>query len=179
MTWANALAVADAGTHAHSGNTAGGQLDWDTCWADAAHDHSTAAEGGEIPVASLANGTQYQVLRAGATDPAFADEEFTKGGLIGGTIATGYKTIWIAPFACTIVLLRGRQKGGTSTVINARVNGTGQVGTADLTLTTADTSYSTGTLTTTAIALGEFLEIEVVTIGSATEILIQMDITRP
>lgn len=36
-------------THTHDGSSDDGALlDWDTCWTDAIHDHSSAAEGGSI-----------------------------------------------------------------------------------------------------------------------------------
>ncbi len=39
VCWADAV-------HAHSSAGEGGTLDWDVCWADAAHNHSSDAEGG-------------------------------------------------------------------------------------------------------------------------------------
>ena len=39
-------------THA-SGSGQGGQLDWDDVWTDAAHDHTSAAEGGPTRAAKL------------------------------------------------------------------------------------------------------------------------------
>lgn len=135
-------------------------------------------KGGAADWDYLAPGSQYQILKMAASEPAWANEVFTKGGNILSP-AVGYRTIWIAPFACTITQLIARQKGGTNTVVNARINGTSQVLTSDLTLVAADTTYSNSAFNDSSIASGEFLEIEVVTVASATEILIQLDLTRP
>lgn len=34
--------------HDHSNAANGGQLDWDACWADCVHNHSSSAEGGQL-----------------------------------------------------------------------------------------------------------------------------------
>lgn len=56
-------------THIHDGSSDdGAQLDWDTCWTDAVHNHSSAAEGGTdltgatitIPSGSLVSRTHTQ-----------------------------------------------------------------------------------------------------------------------
>jgi hypothetical protein len=49
------LAANDLLVHKHSDPDDGGQLDWDICWADAVHSHSSNAEGGSAlgPVTAL------------------------------------------------------------------------------------------------------------------------------
>lgn len=43
-------------THIHDGTSDdGATLDWDTCWSDAVHNHSSNAEGGAIPLGSITN----------------------------------------------------------------------------------------------------------------------------
>ena len=140
---------------------------------DSGSDHS-----GTLPVADIVNGTEFQILKAGASNPAWADEIFSKGGNVMSP-ATGYYLTWVADFACTVTKIYGIQKGGTSTVVNARIDGTDQVATSDLTLTAADTVYSTASLSNSTVVAGDHIEIEVVTVGSATQILIQLEFTRP
>lgn len=170
--------------------------------ADAHHAqaHALATTGdhtGELPLADLAagtqggiirrgaadweefaRGTQYKYLRAGASDVEWQARKFSITACIISP-EVGYKTVWRAPFACTCVEIQGRQKGGTSTVINARYNGTTDVATADLTLTAADTWYNTTGINQTAWAVDSWLEVEVVTVGSATEVTIQVEFTEP
>ena len=170
--------------------------------ADAHHNqaHALATTGdhtGELPLTDLAagtqggiirrgaadweefaRGTQYKYLRSGASDVEWQARRFTITACIISP-EVGYKTVWRAPFACTCVEIQGRQKGGTSTVINARYNGTTDVATANLTLTAANTWYTTSTISQTAWAVDSWLEVEVVTVGSATEITIQVEFTEP
>ena len=91
----------------------------------------------------------------------------------------GYTTVWRTPIGCTCIKLEGRQKNGTSTVINARYNGTIDVATSDLTLTAADTWYSTTGINQTAWSTTDWLEIEVQTVGGATEITFVLTFTEP
>lgn len=126
----------------------------------------------------LAKGASGRYLKSGVTDISWEARKFTITACITSP-AVGHKTVWRAPFACTCVEVQGRQKGGTSTVINARYNGTTDVATADLTLTAADTWYNTTGIAQTAWAVDSWLEVEVVTVGSATEITIQVEFTEP
>jgi len=131
-----------------------------------------------LPVADIANGTQYQYLRAGASNPEWQAKTFTISATLKSP-AVGYTTVWRAPFGCTCTKLEGRQKGGTSTVINCRYNGTTNVATADLTLTAADTWYSTTGINQTTWSATDWLEIEVQTLSSATEITFVLTFTEP
>lgn len=91
----------------------------------------------------------------------------------------GYTIVWRAPFDCTCTKLEGRQKDGTSTVINARYNDTTDVATVDLTLTAAGQWYDTTGINQTAWSATDWMEIEVVTVGSATEITFVLTFTEP
>ena len=53
--------------HAHSSAAEGGLLDWDTCWADAAHSHASAAEGGVLAWADLPTAS-FTTWISGAAD---------------------------------------------------------------------------------------------------------------
>lgn len=139
---------------------------------------STGPHSGTLPVADVDNGTQYQYLRAGVTTPEYQARKF----VVSCTIRSpdvGYTIVWRAPFGCTCTKLEGRQKGGTSTVIQARYNGTTDVATSDLTLTAADTWYDTTGINQTAWSATDWLEWEVVTLGSATEITFVLTFTEP
>jgi len=50
----------------------------------------------------------------------------------------GYTIVWRAPFGCTCTKLEGRQKDGTSTMINARYKCPTDVASADFILTAAE-----------------------------------------
>ena len=125
--------------------------------------------------------TAGQYLRAdSATTFSFGTRKFSITACIVSP-AAGYHTVWRAPIAATLVEVQGRQKGGTSTVINARYNGTTDVLTSDLTLTSADTWYSSTGINGAADnwSIDDWLEVEVVTLGGATEITIQVEYTEP
>jgi hypothetical protein len=170
--------------------------------ADAHHNqaHALATTGdhtGELPWADMAagtqggiirrgvadweehaKGTQYKYLRAGASDVEWQARKFTVSTTIKSP-AAGYTTVWRAPFGCTCTKLEGRQKGGTSTVINARYNGTTDVATANLTLIAANQWYDTTGIAQTAWSATDWLEFEVVTVASATEITFVLTFTEP
>lgn len=139
---------------------------------------TTGPHSGTLPVADIANGTQYQYLRAGSSTPEFQARTFTIATTIKSP-TVGYTTVWRAPFGCTCTKLEGRQKGGTSTIINARYNGSTDVATGDLILTAADTWYSTTGINQTAWSATDWLEIEVQTLGGATEITFVLTFTEP
>jgi hypothetical protein len=139
---------------------------------------TTGPHTGTLPVADITNGTQYQYLRAGGANPEWQARTFTVSATIKSP-EVGYTTVWRAPIGCTCTKLEGRQKSGTSTVINARYNGTTDVMTADLTLTTADTWYSSTGVNQTAWSATDWLEIEVQALGSATEITYVLTFTEP
>jgi len=44
-------------SHGHTSGDGSGQLDWDTCWSDAVHDHSSDAEGGALDAIYLRSDT--------------------------------------------------------------------------------------------------------------------------
>ena len=122
--------------------------------------------------------TGHYLRATAATTFAFQARTFTVSATIKGP-EVGYTTIWRAPIGCTCTKLEGRQKGGTSTIINARYNGTTDVATGDLTLTAADTWYDTTGINQTAWSATDWLEIEVQTLGSATEITFVLTFTEP
>jgi len=201
LTWANVLSAAAAGDHDHSDNTKGSAVpEASITFSATGHDHDgTGSENvsyanlDSVPSTftpsahqldsatfhTVSGLTTGQYLRAAsATTFAFQARTFTVSATLKSPEA-GYTTVWRAPVGCTCTKLEGRQKGGTSTVINCRYNGTTDVATADLTLTAANQWYSTTGINQTAWSATDWLEIEVVTVASATEITFVLTFTEP
>ncbi len=115
LGWATIFSVATAGDHAHTGNTTGGilgaqtpvnhahtagagdggLLDWDTCWADPAHTHGSAAEGGSTIYGESANPPDTD-SRITAQSLAKAWGYFTTDGAGAVTASTTYNITSIA-----------------------------------------------------------------------------------
>jgi hypothetical protein len=69
--------------HVHSAGD-GGQLDWDVCWADAVHSHTSAAEGGTLDHGALTGRTdddhaQYLLATGARTGASSQAQTFTSG----------------------------------------------------------------------------------------------------
>jgi hypothetical protein len=94
--------------------------------------------------------------------------------------STGNFIAWRAPFACTVTAVYGYRVGGTGTTINARKNGSYNHLASALSLTSTDTWMSGGTVQNAAYAIGEKLEIMIVSVsGSPTQVAVQIDFTKP
>ncbi len=86
------------------------------------------------------------------------------------------RAIYRAPKALTVMAVRAYRNGGTGATINARNGATNTLLVTNLSLTTADTWLSGGTLQNTAVANGGFLMVEIVTVGgSPTYITVEID----
>jgi len=107
---------------------------------------------------------------------------FSKGGIVvssGITVAINV-IVWRAPFAGTVTAVKGYRVGGTGATINARRNGASNHLASALSLTSADTWIDGGAVQNTAYAVGDKLEIMIVSAtGSPTQIAIQVDFTKP
>lgn len=73
--------------HAHTGTTGGAKLDWDTCWADAVHNHTSDAEGGTLSSSSIFPVTSDTAWHSGADIIIYSDAGSTEVGRWDG--ATG------------------------------------------------------------------------------------------
>jgi hypothetical protein len=105
---------------------------------------------------------------------------FSCGGALYKLDAAVNLIVWYAPFACTVTNVRGYRVGGTGATINARRKGTDNHLGSALSLTNADTWMDGGAVQNTALAVGDKLEIMIVTItGSPTQVAVQVDFTRP
>ena len=86
---------------------------------------------------------------------------------------------WYAPFACTVITVKGYRVGGTGATINARKNGTSDHLSSALSLTSADTWMDGGEVQNATYAAGDKLEIMIVTVaGDPTQIAVQVDFNR-
>ena len=156
-------------------------------------DHSARHEDAgadEISLAGLSGTPADLTTHAAAADPhtgyvlESVSRSFTVGAFIDGSgsaVTTGIRPVWYAPFDCTVTGVRAWADTGTTTVVNA---GTG-VGSAEdfcstnLTLSPAD-AWEVGTVNQNqAVAAGETVSVEIVTAGTATQVTIQVEFTRP
>lgn len=104
---------------------------------------------------------------------------FTRGGTILSPTTTVNTIIWYAPFTATVTNVLGYVSGSTGSVINARRNGLTLL-TGNLTLGSLDTWIDGGAVQNTAIAIGDKLEIMVVSVsGVPSQIAIEIQCTRP
>ena len=151
------------------------------------NDHNARHEpgGGDPMAVDAAAGTgSLRSLGTGSTQAAAGNHGHTNTITVGGVILdpTGarFVMIWRAPFACTVTNVRGHRKGGTGATVNARRNQANDFLSSDLSLGTADQWADGGAVQNTAIAAGDDIEIELASItGAVTEIVIQVDLTRP
>lgn len=136
--------------------------------------------------AAIAYGTAASA-EGTSTDVARADHNH--GSTQTFTISSTYKTpavddyvVWRAPFACTVTALRGYVDVGTTTAVNAFKGSLAtptNFSTANMTITAADSWISDTTLDVTAVAAGDAVGFRITTIGTAGEVTIQIDLTRP
>jgi hypothetical protein len=86
---------------------------------------------------------------------------------------------WRAPFACTVTAVKGYRVGGTGATVNAWRNGASLHLASALSLVSADTWLDGGAVQNTAYAIGDALQLRLLTIaGSPTQVVIQVDFTR-
>lgn len=110
--------------HQHDGSSDdGAKLDWDNCWADAVHNHSSAGEGGNITLTTGVTGTLP--IANGGTAATTAADARTSLGL--GTIATqaaNSVSISGGAIATTVITLESRtdDSGKTTGMIWFRSN---------------------------------------------------------
>lgn len=93
-------------------------------------------------------------------------------------ISAGINIItWQALFPCTVMGLRAYRVDGTGATVNARKNGTSNHLASDLSLTSADTWMDAGAVQNQGYAIGDKLEIMVVSVaGTPTQVAIQVDL---
>jgi hypothetical protein len=111
---------------------------------------------------------------------SFRTEYFSRGGTI--LVPSGAVNViaWRAPWACTVLAVKGYRVGGTGAEVNARRNGADNHLAAALSLVGADAWADGGAVQNTAYVVGDKLEIMVVSVADdPTQIAIQVDFRRP
>jgi hypothetical protein len=87
--------------------------------------------------------------------------------------------VWRAPKACTVTAVRGYRVSGTGATINASRNGTADLLTTDLSLSTSDTWLSGATLQNTALAAGDSLVLKITGVtGAPSAVTVQVDVLQ-
>lgn len=146
-------------------------------------DHKHAREAFAAPAAEAVGGA---AVTGSATTIPHSDhvhaitDIISKGGSVLDPAGARNITVWRAPYACTVTNVRAFRKSGTGATINARRNATSNHLSSALSVSSADTWTDGGSVQNTAYAIGDSLEIMVVSItGVVTELDIQVDFTRP
>lgn len=135
----------------------------------------------------VAIGTDDKFLRSDGTTIAWEAIPFSISFVMsnnGSAIPTGIFPVWVAAFPCTVTAVKAYVDTGTTTVVNA---GTGtppeasdeDFCSADITIDPADAVESGTVNQNQAVAAGEIISVEVKTAGTATQLLVQIDLTRP
>jgi len=103
---------------------------------------------------------------------------FQKGATVL-TPSAGKSIIWRAPYACTVTAVKAIQDVGTGSVLTAYDGGTDLLNT-DITIAVAGTWQDGGTLALTAVAAGDSIAIDIVSLaGTPNYVAIQVEFTRP
>lgn len=112
----------------------------------------------------------------------YSEEIFDRGGslLSSAGLAAGINAVvWYAQFPCRVLNVRGYRAGGTGATINAQKNGADTHLSSNLSLVSADTWMSGGAVQNITYAIGDKMEIMIVTVaGLPTQVAVQVDIQR-
>ena len=108
---------------------------------------------------------------------------FSRGGTLykadGIANAALNIVVWRTSFACVVKYVKGYRVGGTGATVNARKNGTLNLLASALSLTSADEWMDGGAVQNENFAVGDKLEIMIVsTAGAVTQLAIQVDFVR-
>lgn len=105
---------------------------------------------------------------------------FSRGGAIVGATGAGNYIVWQAPYACTVLAVKGYRVGGGSATINARKNGSSQHLGTSLTISAPDVWEDGGTVQNTGYVVGDKLEIQIISLSAPlpTQVAIQVDLQR-
>jgi hypothetical protein len=107
---------------------------------------------------------------------------FSRGGSLyipGGIADAVNLAVWVAPFACTVLAVKGYRIGGTGAEINAQLNGASPHLNTALSLTDAGVWIDGGAVQNAAYAIGDSLEIMIVSVADGpTQVAVQVDFER-
>ena len=145
----------------------------------------TASTGVLIVNVTLINGSGTKTAWTVSLSAPASSEivySFSRGGTLLNAIdgiAAVNVFCWRATIACTVTAVKGLRVGGTGATINARKNGADNHLAGALSLVNASTVYDGGAVQNTTYAIGDYLEIMVVSVtGTVTQIGIQVDFER-
>jgi hypothetical protein len=106
----------------------------------------------------------------------------SRGGALvsaAGLSAGANVIVWYASFRCRVLNVRGYRVGGSGATVNARRNGADNHLASAVSLTGADTWTDGGTVQNATYAIGDKMEIMIVTVaGSPTQVAVQVDLRR-
>lgn len=104
----------------------------------------------------------------------------TIGGVFVTPAAASTVPLWKAPYACTVVSVKGIRANGTSASINAVHDGVGDLLAADLSLVTNNTWIDGGAVQNAAIASGDSISLSLrAEVGPPDSVTIQVTLSRP
>jgi hypothetical protein len=107
-----------------------------------------------------------------------ASRTFAKGGTLKNASAAADAVVWEAPFAATLLAVRGVRVGGTAATVNARKNFTSEHLASDLSLPAAQTVYDGGAVQNASYAAGDILEARVKSVSGPSDVTVIIRIRR-
>jgi len=166
-----------------AGATFGAAASVDIATGSASPEGSVTAPAGSLYLRTSAGaGSTLYIKESGSGNTGWIpySSVFSVGGVFLDPAGARDVMVWRAPFACTVLNVRGHRKGGTGATVNARRNqgGTNHLSSA-LSLGTADVWADGGAVQDATYAAGDDIEIRLVSItGVVTEVSIQVDFNR-
>jgi hypothetical protein len=104
---------------------------------------------------------------------------FVAGGTRPGATGASDAIVWEAPYAATIIAVRGIRIGGTGATVNAQRNFTSEHLASDLSLPSSGVVYDGGAVQNTAYVAGDILEARIKSAsGSPADITILIRLRR-
>jgi len=108
-----------------------------------------------------------------------ADPQIQRGGAFISPTAAVAVMAWRAPYACTVLNVRGYRSGGTAVSVNARKNGASTHLAADLNLSSDVTWMDGGAVQNATYAAGDTLELLLQSVtGTPAQVVVQVDFRR-
>ncbi|MFF1625571.1 hypothetical protein [Streptomyces sp. NPDC058272] len=165
---ADAAGAASTAVSTHAGAT---DPHGDRAWATGQFLDKTA--GGTVAGALNVSGT---VTATGLVLPAGSVTSNKAAVFPSPTGAVSY-VIWRAPKACTVVAVRGFRSGGTGATVNASKNGSADLLSVDLSLSTDVTWLSGASVQNASMAAGDYLALKVTGVtGTPSYVTVQVDV---
>jgi len=125
------------------------------------------------------NDTLKQVILGAGGQVVDPSDRRHIGGAFFDPTAAKAVTCWVAPFAVTILNVKGYRVGGTGATVNARLNGASTHLASDLSLSSANTWMDGGAVQNVTYAAGDSLELLLQSVaGSPSQVTIQVNYRR-